>query len=129
MIDMRVDFRQASLMCALVKKIIAVLLIVWLPVFTGNAQAVSLDMQLSECQMMQKMTHEHGQQMHDSQADFPETDCNDCGFCHLAYSAYLSMPKLSAPNLSKYAVLLTPYLCSFRSITSTPLLPPPLSLV
>lgn len=129
MIDTRGDFRQAPDMYSLVKKIIAVLLIVWLPIFTGNAQAVSLDMQMPECQMMQQMTHGHAEQMHDSQADFPEANCNDCGFCHLAYSAYLSMPKLSAPDLSKYAVLLTPYLCSFRSITSIPLLPPPLSRV
>jgi ferredoxin len=119
-------------MSSITKKWIAVLLAVWLPLFTGNALAASFWMQMPHdaCDTMQQMD-DCDQMMSDVPAqagdDQQDSACTDCGLCHLACSAYLSMPEIKTPGLPDSGITLTPYHFSFQSINAIPLLPPPLS--
>jgi hypothetical protein len=55
-----------------------------------------------------------------------DSSCNACGVCHLACSGYLAVPAVVSPGMQASAQPTTPYLVVFDSITSAPLLPPPL---
>lgn len=129
LIDTQTEFCQARDMSQVTKKIIAVLLAVWLPLFTGNALAASVWMQMPHdaCDTLQQMD-ECDQMTSSAQVDDQQdAACTECGLCHLACSAYLSMPEVSTPGLPDNGITLTPYLFSFQSVNSIPLLPPPLS--
>lgn len=52
--------------------------------------------------------------------------CQDCGVCHLACTGYLTVPGLAMAAAPATAREITPYLVVFNSVTSAPLLPPPL---
>ena len=101
------------------KKLIAILLAVWIPLFGGNALAASISMQHTSC---------HHAEM--TMADQNASDNHDasCGSaCHLACCGYLAVERVAALPLRQSGELATPYLFSFDSITSIPLLPPPLA--
>ncbi len=118
-------------MSSITKKWIAVLLAIWLPLFTGNALAASVLMQMShdacdtilQMDACDQMTSVAPGQTDDQQ----DAACADCGLCHLACSAYLTMPEINTPGLPDSGMTLTPYLFSFQSVNFIPLLPPPLS--
>lgn len=119
-------------MSHLFKKWIAILLVIWLPLFTGNALAASVWMQMPQqgCDRMQQMPDDCDQMASQNQLDDQQDSaCTDCGLCHLACSAYLSMPEITTPGLPDVSVSSTPYLLLFQSVISIPLLPPPLSRV
>lgn len=111
------------------QKLIAILLALWLPLFSGNALAVSVSMQLSGMIMQdEQMSPEtcHDMDMHDQYPGTAHPTCADCGVCHLACSGYLGAQEIKKIEILQSAILVTPYLFSFHSITSTPLVPPPL---
>ena len=128
-------------MSRLSKKFVAILLLLWLPLFSGNALAASVAMQVpsSACQeaAMQMMSDVEMVDMlatsHTNHEDIsPSSDeqhatCN--AICHLACTAYLAVPKVELVPVQISASNIAPYLFSFRSITSAPLLPPPLARV
>ncbi|MFZ3019897.1 MAG: DUF2946 domain-containing protein [Gallionella sp.] len=133
---------QAVPMSHLSRKFVAILMLLWLPLFSGSALAASVSMQAQRgaCHeaSMQEMHHadagEH--QHHDTEVpvaqdqtastDQSDTSCNSCGVCHLACSGYLAVPGLVAPDMPQAVAATTPYTVSFHSVTSTPLVPPPL---
>ena len=119
-------------------------MLLWLPVFTGSALAASVSMQLpqGECHDA-AMAHEamNMDMAMDMSMDMANMDmgehqpvpagdhgpsCNDCGVCHLACTGYLAVPSVSVADVQTAAREITPYLVVFNSITSVPLLPPPL---
>jgi hypothetical protein len=122
------------------RKFIAVIMLLWLPVFTGSALAASISMQLpqGECQeaaMLQAMTHESmdmgdmvmgEHQMQHCDTSAPAGEHSSCGVCHLACTAYLTVPGVSIAAVQTSARETTPYLVVFNSFSSAPLLPPPL---
>lgn len=55
--------------------------------------------------------------------------CNSCAVCHLACTAYLAVPTLLLPAVQVSARDSTPYLVSYLSVSSAPLLPPPLARI
>ena len=119
------------LMSGLTQKIIAVLFALWLPLLSGSALADSVTMQLSnvpagQCQDMDGMADMEMPDM-SAAADQATPACASCGLCHLACTAYFAVATV-ALNVSQPAALdNTPYLVSFHSVSSTPLLPPPLA--
>lgn len=126
------------------QKFIAVLFAIWLPLFSGSVMAAAVSMQLQrgschEAAAMQEMRHgDDGKHQHHhtaSSAAHHETashdpqgsPCSACGVCHLACSGYLAVSGLEASAVQQTDGSVTPYLLSFHSITSTPLVPPPLA--
>jgi hypothetical protein len=117
------------------RKFIAVLMLLWLPVFTGSALAASVSMLLPQggCCPEAAISHEGmsmdmgGQQMHHDEMPSPAGEHSSCGVCHLACTGYLTMPGIEMSAMQAAARETTPYLVAFNSVTSTPLLPPPLA--
>lgn len=133
MIDNQSEFCQSLRMSHTARKFIAVLLAIWLPLFSGSALAASVSMQMPhgfchemDLAAMQDMS-DH-QQSHDESPvhDQHGSSCTACGVCHLACSGYLGVQAINNPEVMQAAASVTPYLFSFHSITSIPLLPPPL---
>lgn len=114
-------------------------MLLWLPVFTGSASAASVSMQMpqggcNEEAMAQAMLHgtmdmnmdmgEHP--MHHGEMPAPAGVHSNCGVCHMACTAYLTVPDVAMPAVQTAVHEVTPYLVAFTSVTTTPLLPPPL---
>jgi ferredoxin len=132
------------------RKFIAVLLALWLPLFSGSVLAASVSMQFHAGQshseqalneaiadMQQDMQHGDSceQQFvgssdaHAATHDHHDKKCTACGVCHLACSGYLAVSDLSGLTRQQPDSVLTTYLLSFNSVSSIPLLPTPLARV
>lgn len=128
-----------------IKKLIAVFLTLWLPLFSGNALAVSVAMQTmnsnypmvaqQDCHSPQQAStaHQHNQDQsagnHDRQNSHPDqqnSPCENCGVCHLACSGYLATVAIEVAKLQPMTQLFAAFSAQFHSITTTPLDPPPL---
>ncbi len=118
------------------RKFIAVIMLLWLPLFSGSALAATVSMQMGhggchEAAMPQTMAH-HDMAGHHHHADAPAPAdrhapaCDTCGVCHLVCTGYLSVPGVALPAVQATARETTPYLLTFSSIASAPLVPPPL---
>ena len=115
-------------------KFIATLMLLWLPLFSGSALAAAVAMQ-----MPNGSCHEAAMQMeaidmdmgdHDGHISVTDEHGNSCNaLCHLACTGYLAVPDLALISAHTTERQITPYLVSFRSITSAPLVPPPLAPV
>ncbi|MDD3884779.1 MAG: DUF2946 domain-containing protein [Gallionella sp.] len=128
-------------MSRLTRKWIALLLLFWMPLSGAGVLATSVSMQAGQgaCHesAMPAMSHGDSGASHHSDsvaAQDPQADensgniCSNCGVCHLACSVYLSVPDIVA--LAQHSTLSnTPYLFTFHSVISTPLVPPPLARV
>lgn len=130
-------------MFRLSRKFVAMLMLLWLPLSNGSALAATVSMELHRdaCQevTIQEMHHaEAGDHQHQhveasaaqdqttSTNDQTDSSCNACGVCHLACSGYLASPVTADAAAQAAAKPATPYLVVLNSITSTPLIPPPL---
>ncbi|MBI5007420.1 MAG: DUF2946 domain-containing protein [Nitrosomonadales bacterium] len=124
-------------MSKLSRKLVAVLMLLWLPLSGTSALAASISMQLqhggcTESAVMQTLAHEDmaAHHQHHEQApaaaDEQDTSCNSCGVCHLACTGYLAVPSAEMLAAQTTALESTPYLVAFHSRTSAPLVPPPL---
>lgn len=137
-------------MSPFIRKFIAVLLALWLPLFSGSVLAASVSMQCHSGPFHSGQIHhdsvrdvampdmqqgddceqhvaQNGNTTQDHQGSCQGGSCDSCGVCHLACSGYLAISCLSALNLPLPDVSLAIYLLSFDSTTSIPLLPPPLA--
>jgi hypothetical protein len=117
------------------RKFIAVLMLLWLPIATGSALAASISMQMpqADChQAAMAMSHDNMGEHHMHHHDMPApaekhgASCDTCGVCHLACTGYLAVPGATSVALQTAARETTPYVVVFQSVTSVPLLPPPL---
>jgi hypothetical protein len=122
------------------RKFIAIIMLLWLPVFTGSAMAASISMQLPQgvchdaslsheamnMDMNMDMANMNMDEHQAAPASGHGSSCQDCGVCHLACTAYLAVPGVSVAAVQTAARETTPYLVVFHSFTSAPLLPPPL---
>jgi hypothetical protein len=138
-IDYLAVLGHTTAMTRFARKFVAVLMLLWLPVFTGSALAASVSMQLPqagchETATAQTMSHEGmdmgEHHMHHSDvpasADEHNPSCSSCGVCHLACTGYLGVPDVAMAAVQTAALETTPYLVVFHSFTSAPLVPPPL---
>jgi len=134
-------------MLRLSRKFVAVLLAVWLPLFSGNALAASIGMHADsgDCDVMQPVSHlsQHDsashQRMHhhqlaanQEQQNIPHhqrhSSCNHCGVCQVACSGYLAAVTINVADARPAAQSFTLSTSQFQSFTSAPLDPPPLAL-
>jgi len=145
---MRLIFAMLAYMFRLPRKFAAVLLAVWLPLFSGNALAASIGMQSmnGDCHMAQQASHpsQHDsashQHMHHAQLaangdqsagqhDSQSSPCNNCDVCQLGCSGYLAAMTINVADAKPSAQSFTLFSTQFQSVTSAPLDPPPLARV
>ncbi|MDD5471835.1 MAG: DUF2946 family protein [Sideroxydans sp.] len=120
-----------------IRKFIAVLLLLWLPLFSASAVAESLAMQLQrgdchESSEMMTMSHDdmmdHGMMHHEAMQSSEDdgSSCTSCAICHVACSAFLDAPVVAMElfETGSQPVRSTPE--TFVSHLSAPLDPPPL---
>lgn len=111
-------------------------MLLWLPLFTGNALAAAVTMQMphgscQEVNAMQEMTHEDMGEHHHADMQIPSSgdengsSCSSCGICHVACTGYLAMPIVEMSMEQVDALHFTPYLATYQSVSSAPLTPPP----
>ncbi len=131
-----------------IRKFIAVLMSIWLPLFGSSALAASVSMLMpQDTQMapvschdmaMEEMDVQMSEQIASTQVvdsntspehNHQSASCSTCGVCHLAYSGYLAVPEIRMLPLPQAGKDVTPYQFSFRSTHPNPLLPPPLARV
>jgi hypothetical protein len=129
-----------------VGKFIAVILAIWLPLFSGNALAVSVAMQSmggghhsvvaqqgephTDCASTVQQHTQHARLAadQDQSAGHQEQPAGeDCGTCHLACCGYMAAASIEVTDAQPSDRLFTPFSTQFQSITSTPLDPPPLA--
>jgi Protein of unknown function (DUF2946) len=131
-VDACVDLCDTPRMSRTSRKFLAVLMLLWLPVFTGSTLASSVSMQLaqSKChgaaapQMAgMSMNGNH----HMDQCNSPAPNHNGCGVCQLACSDYVGITGVTVPQPPMTAREITPYVLAYTSISIVPLLPPPLA--
>lgn len=141
------------------RKLIVALLAIWLPLFTGNALAMSIVMQPSgkACHVkvaprsvqheQRAVGHQHDhmnmamdmamdmaasqdqQTVHSVQQVEPDAADQDCAICHLACCSYLAAVISEIPSLPFAAQQFMLTTLQFQSISLTPLDPPPLARV
>jgi hypothetical protein len=129
------------------KQFIAVLLAIWLPLFSGSALAASMVMPSmgGECHLSHSGAHQtdynssvhlHMQIATDQSAAFQQqtpqpnsqnSSQKDCGVCQLACCAYLIAVTVAIVDIPSAAQLFYPSSTQFQSYTSAPLDPPPLA--
>lgn len=126
-------FATLTPMTRLTKKFVAILMLLWLPVFTGSALAATVSMQLPQAACHEASAHEDMGEQHQHHGDpSPIADehtpsCNACGVCHLACTGYMAAPELEMSEIQASTRESTPYLVAIHSFTSAPLVPPPLA--
>lgn len=137
-IDYRASLCHTAPMSRLTRKFVAVLMLLWLPIFTGSALAASVSMQLQrgtchEAAAPMTMSHEDMGEHHQHHSEAPtladqqDTSCSACGICHLACTGYLIAPNAGTATEQATSLEITPFLVVFSSFTSAPLVPPPLA--
>lgn len=134
-------------MVHLPRKFVAVLLAVWLPLFSGNALAASIAMQFmgGDCHVAQLDTHhvhhdstihqhmQHAEfqvgqsQQHDYQDDQQNSSRKDCGVCQLACCGFMATVAIEVAEIKPAAQLFALSSTQFQSFYSAPLVPPPLA--
>ena len=120
------------------RKFIAVLLLLWLPLFSASAVAESLAMQMQrgDChessEMMMSMSHDdmmdHGMMHHEAMqaSDAEGSSCTSCAICHVACSAFLDAPAVAMQFIDSASQPVSFIPETFVSHLSAPLDPPPL---
>ena len=142
-VDMGNIVRQYSDMFRAPKKFVAVLLAIWFPLFSGNALAAHVAMQLGSghCQVaavQQDLQQSHQHAAHQTRTDANQIQtgqhhaqqsapCNDCGVCHLACCGYITAVTLDMAEVQSATQVFPHFSTAFQSYTSAPLDPPPLA--
>ena len=129
------------------KKFVAVLLAIWLPLFSGSALAASVALQMTsgDCHPAVAQPNEHssnhlstvhhhdqfaaGQDQPAWQHDQQDSSCKDCGVCHFACSGYMATVAINVTETRLFARTYATSSTQFQSYTSAPLDPPPFSRV
>ena len=140
-IDNITEFCHSAHMLAYFRKLTALLLAVWLPLFSANALAASMVMEpmSSACHHAQQVadSHQHMQHMQLTSNYNPPTEShdqqssthNDCGVCQLACCGYMATVTFQLAEGQALALSYTPSSTQFQSFNSAPLDPPPLARV
>lgn len=120
-------------------KFIAVIMVIWLPLFSGNALAASMVMQVMGGDHHGAVAQQGEPHMHCPSAaqqhiqysllaaDQDQSAGEDCGTCHFACGGYMATASIKVMEVQSLARLFISPSSQFQSITLTPLDPPPLA--
>ena len=140
------EFCHSAHMFRSARKFVAVLLAIWLPLFSGNAlaEAIAMHSQGGSChaaaqqsahyshqtaaghQHMHQAPHAASHDMSASQHDQQDSSCVDHAVCHLACCGYAAGSTLVIVAEQQADRIFAPYLDSPRSLTLPLFDPPPL---
>ena len=115
-------------------------MLLWLPVFTGNAFAASITMLMPQsccpdATAAASMSHGTmnmdmgGHDMHHGEMSSAQDNHDTCGVCHLACSGFIAMPVVAVHLVAADTQTITFLPEIFVSHHSAPLDPPPLALI
>lgn len=118
-----------------VRKFVAALLAIWLPLFSGNALAAvvampSMSGMSGDCQHMGQAHTQHQDHFmvnQDQAADPRNSPCDNSGTCHFACSGYIATTIIKAVQLQLPTPIYTNSATQFHSFITAPLDPPPLA--
>jgi hypothetical protein len=127
-----------------IKKFVAVFIAIWLPLFSGNALAVSVAMQAMNVDGQAVVAQEGEQCPHHASAtqhtqsvadqdqsaglqDRQGSSCGSSGICHLACCGYIATESIEVAEAQPFTLTYELSLTQFQSIALTPLDPPPLA--
>jgi len=133
-------------MLCIFKKLIAILLAIWLPLFSGNALAGSVAMQsmggschAAVAQQNEYRSH-HASAAHEHQAQLaanpdlpsgyqgqPNTSCKNHAICHLVCCGYVANSTLIVIAEQQPDIAFTPYLVTPHTLTLPLFDPPPIA--
>ena len=120
------------------RKFIAVLIAFWLPLFSGNALAVSVAMHAMGGDAQAVVVQEGEPCVHhantpsvvdavqSASAQEQDSSCGSADICHQACCGYLAAVSVTLTEVLPFALTYEPYLTQFQSIALTLLDPPPL---
>lgn len=135
-------------MSHLPRKFVAILMLLWLPLFSGNALAVSMVMQAMgsghhgavaqqdephmHCPATAQQHTQHTRLAADQDRSAGHQDQQnsageDCGTCHFACGGYMATASAKVVEAQPLVRLFTSPSSQFQSVTLTPLDPPPLA--
>lgn len=122
-------------MSNLFRKLVAILMLLWLPLFSSSALAATVVMQMPsgachDVGMPVSATMDMAMNDHDANSASTDGCSTSCGvLCHLACTGYLAVPSLALISVDSAEPQISLYRVSFHSFVSVPLLPPPLARV
>ncbi|MDO8412168.1 MAG: DUF2946 domain-containing protein [Gallionellaceae bacterium] len=119
------------------KKFLALILAIWLPLFSGNALAMHIamqnDNQSAAMQQASHQSHQHqmdvNQEQSTSHHEGKDSGCNNCSVCHLACCGYMNTAAITMAEIQLSSVAHPSLSPVFQSFASAPLDPPPLARV
>ena len=144
-VDKAHPFCQHAAMSRPLKKLIALMLAVWFPLFSGNALAMHVAMKVggADCQAAatQQTSHlSHQDKFSAGKLDAQQNQatphhegknagCSSCSVCHLACCGYISTATITMAEVQQPPATYPFFSTLFQSFTSAPLDPPPLARV
>ena len=149
-LDTFLPFCQTASMSHSLRKFIAILMLLWLPLFSGNVLAVSVVMQTMDDGHQGTVAQQGEPHMHcsatvqqhaqharlavaqDQSADHQDQQSSaheNCGTCHFACGGYMATASIKVMDAQPLVRLFTTPSPQFQSITLIPLDPPPLARV
>jgi hypothetical protein len=123
-------------MYTLPRKFVALLLAIWLPLFSGNALAAAVVIQTmngdchgmvvqsDEYQSPQLAANQDQSAGHDAQQNSPR---KDCGVCYFACCGYMTAVSINVAEAQSLAQTFTLFSTPFQSITLPRFDPPPIA--
>jgi Protein of unknown function (DUF2946) len=111
-----------------IRKFVAILMLLWLPLSSASAQDMMVSMQAhGSCHNMAMPAMQHQQTGNHHALAQHNHACTICGACHLACSGYLQPSSLELAMLPSGSQSIAPFQVSFVSFIPAPLDPPPLA--
>lgn len=123
-----------------INKFVAVFIAVWLPLFSGNALAVSVAVHAiggaghavvaHESEQWESEQCPHHAPVQDQSADLQDqqdSSCGSTGICHLACCGYIAAVSITVAGVLPFALTNEPSPTRFQSVALTPLDHPPLA--
>lgn len=134
--DSHYEFCDAGYMKLITRKLIATILIMWMPLFAGNALAASC----GDCDESQQIvsnihdTHKAAPMSHAAQPGYMaqcghQLDHKVCGLCSFNCAGYISMASIEVASVDALSMRIAPVPVRFQSAAYVPLLPPPVTRV
>ena len=103
------------------QKLIAILLILWLPLVSGNALARAMAMSADNIQTEVMADCPDHASMH------ADNKCNQCEFCQIACAAYLPVPLLTLAAEISLRPSFMPFVGTLHSLSLPVVDPPPIA--